>query len=206
MKKAAKKKPAPRQAPRTGRTRSRHKRISRSSPVKSQADYLPLPTPEETAASKARFLEAFAVEGLITVAAKVAGINPRTHYGWTKTDVEYAKSFQEALETAVDAAEQELRRRGIKGVEKPLSYQGELTGHTIREYSDACLIFYLKGRRRDVFADRLLGAGADGSHLVRLEDVLEHVAKLREGEDPNTIDVTPQRPALASGKPDPFSR
>ena len=114
-------------------------------------------------------------------------------------DPAYADAVAHALEYAVDLAEAELRRRGIEGTLRPLTHQGKLTGDHIREYSDACLIFYLKGRRRDVFADRILGGSPNGEHVIRLEDLLERASQIVEGQ-------VVERPALSPGKPDPFSR
>jgi hypothetical protein len=118
-----------------------------------------------TVADKDRFLEAYAAIGTISGAAQHAGIGKRTHYNWLAADPEYAARFGETHETAVDRAEQELRRRGVVGYDKPV-YQGGKQVGTIREYSDTCLIFYLKGRRRDVFGDRQEHSGPGGGPIV----------------------------------------
>ena len=51
-------------------------------------------------------------------------------------------------------------------------YKGEIVGSVTR-YSDACLIFYLKGRRGDVFRERteLTGAGGGPVQTVDLTNV-----------------------------------
>jgi hypothetical protein len=110
------------------------------------------------------FLAALEVEGTLSDAARVSGVSRVTHYNWLNSDPTYQDRFRASFEKAVDTAERELRRRGVAGYDKPVFYQGEQTG-TIREYSDACLIFYLKGRRGDVFRDRAEISGPGGGPI-----------------------------------------
>lgn len=134
---------------------------------------VPVPTPRvgsqaariaQTAANKAAFLTAYEAIGTVTGAAVQSGVN-RTHvYDWLAEDDAFAKAFEASKERAVDLAEQELRRRGIAGYDKPV-YQGGKRVGVIREFSDACLIFYLKGRRRDVFGDRQEVSGPQGGPI-----------------------------------------
>src|SRR5262249_23690041 len=60
---------------------------------------------------------------------------------------DYPAAFDKAKEIACDAAEDEVWRREFTGIEKPLSYQGKLTGDKIREYADLLAMFWLKGAR-----------------------------------------------------------
>lgn len=121
-------------------------------------------TVAKTTALQDKFLDAYVAVGTVYGAGKSAGIPRERHYGWLKIDEEYARRFASAHEEAVDRAEQELRRRGVVGYEKPIYQGGKLVG-MVREYSDACLIFYLKGRRRDVFGDKQELTGRDGMPL-----------------------------------------
>jgi len=100
------------------------------------------------------FLSAYARLGVISEACREARIGRQTHYNWLENDPDYVERFRLAHETSVDMAEAELRRRGIEGYDKPIYQGGELVGY-VREYSDACLIFYLKGRRGDIFKERV---------------------------------------------------
>ena len=52
-----------------------------------------------------------------------------------------------------EAIEQEVYRRAILGNEKPLSYQGKLTGDVVKEYSDTLLMFYAKANMPEKYRD-----------------------------------------------------
>lgn len=142
------------------------------------------------------FLEAYTKTGTISGAARASGVGKRTHYAWL-SDPEYQQRFADAHETAVDAAEQELRRRGVYGYERPVFFQGEQVGSST-EYSDACLIFYLKGRRQDVFSDRIQHSGPGGGPLQYVDISNIPTARLEQMRqwilEASTIDV----PALAA--------
>ncbi len=120
---------------------------------------------------KIRFLEAFADVGTVTRAAKVAGIERRTHYWWLKDDPDYAAAYQETQEQAADMIEAELVRRAVEGVEKPVHYQGKRVD-VVREYSDILLIFLLKGLRpakyRDSYNPALITAGGNVTVQVQI--------------------------------------
>lgn len=117
------------------------------------------------------FLAAYRKLGVITLATESVRISPKTHYDWLRQDVNhYRDRFSAAHEAVVDMAESELRRRGIKGYDRPVYYQGEVCG-AVREYSDACLIFYLKGRRSDVFRDQVAHMGPGGGPILSLTKV-----------------------------------
>ena len=97
-----------------------------------------------TAQAQDRFLKAYLQVGTVQAAARVSKVGRRTHYSWLARDSAYAARYTEAFDAACDMAESELRRRGVDGILEPLVFQGKKTGHTIRRYSDVCLIFYLK--------------------------------------------------------------
>ncbi len=104
------------------------------------------------------FLEALKRTGLVTEACKIAGIARHTPYNWSKKSEEFAKTMEAARATGekvlLDEVKREVRRRGLEGVEEPLSYQGKLTGHKVRKWSDLLLMYwgkYLDARFRDNF-------------------------------------------------------
>ena len=119
--------------------------------------------PDETA-RKQQFLDLFVQIGTISGVAAELQIDPGVHQRWMELDPDYALRFAEAAEAAVDVAEAELRHRGIVGYDEPVYQGGELVGH-VRKRSDACLIFYLKGRRRGVFGDRQEVTGLGGGPI-----------------------------------------
>ena len=114
-----------------------------------------------TGAKKQAFLKAYAKLGNITAAARLAGIERKTHNKWLAKDPAYAEAFAEAEEQAVEAMEQEAWRRAVKGTRRPLSYKGQPTRdehgrlNVIREYSDVLLIFLLKARRPAIYREHV---------------------------------------------------
>lgn len=56
------------------------------------------------------------------------------------------------MEEAADVLEAEARRRAIRGVEVPILYKGIRVDTTVR-YSDALLMFLLKGARPGIYRD-----------------------------------------------------
>jgi hypothetical protein len=79
--------------------------------------------------------------------------------------------FDEAHEDALDALEEEARRRAVDGVLEPVYQGGEKVG-TIRKYSDALLMLLLKGKRPDTFRERHEVTGKNGGPLHTQTDVI----------------------------------
>lgn len=100
-----------------------------------------------------KFLEHFARLGMLTAAARAAGIaSSKVHY-WLRTDKVFAAAYAEAQEEAITAAEDELYRRAVHGVEKPVYYKGEEVGR-VTDYSDQLLTFFLKAARPEKYRER----------------------------------------------------
>jgi hypothetical protein len=49
--------------------------------------------------------------GIVSTAAKQAGINRNTHYTWLKDDPEYAEAIDDISEAAIDFAESALHKK-----------------------------------------------------------------------------------------------
>lgn len=116
---------------------------------------------------KVIFLRAFAQRGIISDGLRAAGVS-RTLVSahWLKEDTDwFVPLYKAALEEAADNLEAEATRRAVEGVDEPIVYQGMMTtvtdeaGNTrpltVKKYSDNLLQMLLKGRRREVFGDRL---------------------------------------------------
>jgi len=101
----------------------------------------------------AKFLAALQRTGNVSRACKAEGIGRRTAYEWREADAEFAQQWDEAVEDGLDNAEQELYRRAVKGTLKPVFQGGKKVG-SIREFSDTCLIFLLKGGRPEKYRER----------------------------------------------------
>lgn len=74
---------------------------------------------------KSAFLQAFALCGSITAAAKAAKIERDMHYRWMKEDPQYPELFEDARRRAVDLLEEEAVKRARDGVFEPCTYKGE---------------------------------------------------------------------------------
>ena len=110
---------------------------------------------------KGAFLAAYAEAGNIARAAIAAGCTRAAHYKWLD-EADYRKQFDDAQEEAADRLEEEARRRAVEGVRRLKFHSGEAvldpeTGkpYVEHEYSDALLIFLLKGLRPEKFAQRI---------------------------------------------------
>ncbi len=69
--------------------------------------------------------------GIVTTAAKIAGIDRSTHYDWLKNDEEYKRDVEGLADMVLDFAESQLHKQ-------------------IKDGSGAATIFYLKtkGKKR----------------------------------------------------------
>ena len=96
---------------------------------------------------KGRFLAHYInTGGQVGKSARLASIDPQTHYNWLRADPIYKEAFAAAQQRSLDVIEQEIIRRGVKGYKEPLVYQGKLTGQHVRRYSDLLLMFLAKRR------------------------------------------------------------
>lgn len=110
---------------------------------------------QETLATKrwATFLAALEEKGIVKYAADKAGITPRAAYAKYKKDAKFAELWEHALELSIQSMEIEARRRAVEGVDQPL-YSNGTQVDVIRKYSDRLLMFLLKSKRPDTYADR----------------------------------------------------
>lgn len=86
-----------------------------------------------TDSSKKRMIEAMEKSlGIVTTAAKIAGIERTTHYLWMRTDPKYKKQIDDLNDLVLDFAESQLHKQ-------------------IKEGNTTATIFYLKtkGKKRD---------------------------------------------------------
>lgn len=102
--------------------------------------------------------------GTVSKACRAIGIDRRTAYNWKEDDEEFSKAWDAAIEESIDALEGEARRRGFEGVDKPVYFQGDRID-TVKEYSDTMLSLVLKGRRANVFRDKVEHSGPEGGAI-----------------------------------------
>jgi hypothetical protein len=172
------------------------------------------------------FLEALRQLPVTVHACKAVGINRVTAHKYRHEDPEFAKAWADALEEGIDRAEQEAFRRAVVGFEEPVIHQGKpsyvyrrevdedgnerfvpVIGEdgqpvllTVRKHSDSLLQFVLKGRRKQVYADRTELVSPDGSmspavdettkaaRVARLLD-LAHARRAAREEDQDFSDL-----------------
>lgn len=145
-------------------------------------------TPER----KAAFCAALASSGgNVARACDAVDISRMTAYTWRDDDPEFAADWDRAKEMGLDALEDEATRRAFDGVDKPIVYQGEVTG-TMKEYSDTLLVFLLKGGKPDKYRERtsaeISGPGggpvqlSDTERAARIASLLA-LAEKRKAED-----------------------
>ncbi len=124
---------------------------------------------------QAAFLEAYITCATITHAARMAKIAKQTHYDWIAVDKEYQLAFAEAEIAATDTLIQEARRRAVQGVSEPVFYKGKEI-KTVQKYSDALLMFLLKGALPEVFRERYEISGGNKPIRVKSDPGRETLA------------------------------
>ncbi|WP_043614259.1 hypothetical protein [Chromobacterium violaceum] len=107
-------------------------------------------TPEK----KEKFLEVLADTANVTKAANTIKMARRYMYELKAKDKRFSAAWDDAVVHGTAALEDEAARRAMEGTLRPVFYKGEKCG-TIREYSDTLLIFLLKARDPEKYADRV---------------------------------------------------
>lgn len=106
-------------------------------------------TPERPQAWERAFLTSLSENGgNVCAAAKTAGIVRRTAYDQRYKSDRFRAAWDLAVWEGTDVAIEEVARRAIKGVKKPV-YQGGKKVGSVQEYSDALLMFLIKARRKE---------------------------------------------------------
>ena len=108
-----------------------------------------------TPIKKIEFLEHFKDTGNVTVSARAIGTARQNVYVWINEDPDFAKSFENAKEEALDLLEKEIQRRGFEGDEKQYFDKEGNVSSIQRQYSDTLAIFFMKGNRPDKYKDRV---------------------------------------------------
>ncbi len=99
-----------------------------------------------TAKKRETFLSMLAEGWSVTKACRAIGISRRCAYDHRSADADFAAEWDAAWEEGGDVIEDEMLRRAVEGVEKPV-YQGGVLVGLVQEYSDTLMIFALKGRK-----------------------------------------------------------
>ncbi len=110
-------------------------------------DYTPQKFDLET---QKQFLENFSEVGVIKKAVKGLDISVRTVYRAKNCSERFRNAFNLAKKVAVENLEEEMYRRAVEGVERPVFQKGERVGAT-KHYSDGLLKFLSKTWAPDKF-------------------------------------------------------
>jgi hypothetical protein len=111
--------------------------------------------------------------GIVTEAARAAGISWQAHYQWMrKPDSKYPDCYELACELAKYRRLHEAYRRASLGVREPVFYQGEICGY-IQKYSDTLMNTIIKGDFKKQYGD-------SSEHTIKRED---EVMKKYPGRD-----------------------
>ena len=99
------------------------------------------------------FIERLKATGNVTLAASGAGVTRQHAYRTRNRSKAFRRSWEEALEQAMDLLEGEARRRAT-GIKRDVWYAGEVVGEE-SVYSDTLLIFLLKAHRPHLYRDNV---------------------------------------------------
>jgi hypothetical protein len=110
------------------------------------------------------FIAAFKTAASITEAAKAIGVDRAAHYDWLRDVAGYKEAFEAAKEEAAQTLEDEAVRRAMKGTTEAIYYQGKAVGAR-RVYSDALMMFLLRGMRPEKYRQGFEISGPNGGAL-----------------------------------------
>lgn len=145
------------------------------------------------AAQQTAFLAHYAKIGIVTAAAKAAGVDRQRHYEWLVDPAfpDYKARFADASEEAADALETAMLARGVDGYDRPIYQAGKLVGHE-RVYSDRLLEIALRARRPKAFTTKHLEVEHTGTVEARVTITLPDNGRT----PPEIIDITPSRDTI----------
>lgn len=104
------------------------------------------PQGKMTAAVKKAIVASIAKDWNVIGACHAANISVECYRVHRRDDPEFAAAIDAAHETYTQTLRDEIHRRGVEGVDKPVFFKGSIVGY-VREYSDSLLT--LHARRHD---------------------------------------------------------
>lgn len=153
-----------------------------------------MPAKKTTPSRVQAFLEAYAVTGSVTAAAKAAGIDKKMHYRRLDSDPEYRKAFESLQDRVGQELEDVLVDRAINGVKRQLHWRGKpmktKNGHLVYEieYDNNLGIALLKRFRPKLYRDHTSIEHSGSIDLVeRLEQARARLIAMRRDEDERKI-------------------
>lgn len=89
----------------------------------------------------------------VTATCELLGVNRSTFYQTRRTNKEFARMYDIALDELAEALELEARRRAVDGVDRDVYFQGAVVGQE-RIYSDKLLEVLMRGRMPEVYGNK----------------------------------------------------
>ena len=136
-------------------------------------------TPEQWAEIWANFAVHLSTTCKIVKSCELAGVSYQELIVRRRADPEFEKWFQDVYEVALQRMEDEAMRRAVDGIEKPIVYKGVICGTSL-EYSDALLMFLLKGGRPEKYKDR-----TQNENINHNDELADRLAAARKRDDEN---------------------
>lgn len=133
-------------------------------PTRPQTPY----SPEEIIQVKLDFLNALSVVRYKVKASRTIGVSYATIAKWLEADQEFAEAVAEEELFQAEELSEEIRRRAVDGIDKPVYFQGVLVD-TNKAFSDILLIFEAK-RRDPQYRDRAPQETSDATKLYENVD------------------------------------
>jgi hypothetical protein len=114
------------------------------------------------------FLDAFEELGLVTQAARRAGVTRQAAYQARKTDTDFAEAWDEIEDELTERLEREVYRRAVEGDAKWFyDKNGNVVGEETK-YSDTLAIVLLKARRPEKYRESKTIEHTGSLNLVEL--------------------------------------
>jgi hypothetical protein len=126
----------------------------------------------------ADFFRILAASGSVSLAAKRTGLNRSTLYLHRAANPAFAKRWADALELGVARVRDEVFRRALVGIRKPVFHAGRMVGK-VRHYDNRLLWSLLRSHEPETYGSKrpqpLGGAPVDLAR--RLDEADERVAR-----------------------------
>lgn len=118
---------------------------------------------------KPAFIELIRKTANVSASARAVDITRKSAYDERNRHDSFRAEWDDAMEEALDALEEEAWRRARDGTVKPVVSAGKHVTDIV-EYSDGLMTFILRGRRKAIFGDRQEITGGNGGPIeVRYE-------------------------------------
>ena len=126
----------------------------------------------------AQFFRVLAASGSVSLAAKRAGLCRATLYAHRAANPAFARRWADALGLGVEKVRDEVFRRALVGIKKPVFHAGEMVGK-VKHYDNRLLWSLLRSHEPETYGPRRPQAvgGAPVDLARRLDEADERVAK-----------------------------